>query len=108
MGSGSPRPGNRTALVIVGGLLHRTRTADRIGTPSPIRGIEHHPNMNLEIFLCCRSDVRTMAICPYCKRKIDKNSIEVEEIVKVKPFKMRNYMVVCPHCDSILGFGSNF
>jgi len=49
-----------------------------------------------------------MAICPYCKRKIDKNSIEVEEIVKVKPFKMRNYMVVCPHCDSILGFGSNF
>lgn len=49
-----------------------------------------------------------MAKCPHCGGTIDKESIKVEEIVRIKPFKMRNNMFVCPHCDSVLGFGSNF
>jgi uncharacterized protein with PIN domain len=49
-----------------------------------------------------------MAICPHCQGEIDIDSILVEDIVKIKPFKMRNYMYVCPHCNKILGFGSNF
>jgi len=49
-----------------------------------------------------------MAICPQCKRKIEIDNIRVEEIVKIKPFKMRNFMFTCPHCDTVLGFASNF
>jgi uncharacterized protein with PIN domain len=49
-----------------------------------------------------------MAVCPHCKGEVTKDNVEVEEVVKIKPFKMRNFMFICPHCESVLGFASNF
>lgn len=49
-----------------------------------------------------------MAVCPHCKGEVTKDNVEVEEVIKIKPFKMKNSMFVCPNCKSVLGFASNF
>lgn len=42
-----------------------------------------------------------MAKCPYCKKKVDLNSIKQEK-KGVGIFK-QEVMYSCPHCESVLG-----
>jgi hypothetical protein len=56
-----------------------------------------------------------MAKCPYCKQavtleKAKKESAESLETIhkEVKGLIKKEIMYSCPHCDSVLGFGSFF
>ena len=56
-----------------------------------------------------------MAKCPYCKqvvtlKKAKKESAESLETIhkEVKGLIKKEIMYSCPHCDSVLGFGSFF
>ena len=50
-----------------------------------------------------------MAKCPYCKENVNlgitkNDSDEVKR--EVKGFIKKEILYSCPHCDSVLGFGS--
>ncbi len=46
-----------------------------------------------------------MAVCPYCKNKVDGSNIKTEEISK-RAFKFKVEMYSCPHCNAFLGVAS--
>jgi len=47
-----------------------------------------------------------LPICPYCKKKVDGKDIKIIDVDK-GILKLSRALYVCPHCDYILGAGSN-
>ena len=46
-----------------------------------------------------------MALCPYCKKEIDGKNIKIDEIKGI--LKLSRAIYSCPHCNYVLGVGSN-
>ena len=48
-----------------------------------------------------------MAICPYCKKNINGDTLKVEKVPRKEMFKFDTEMYSCPHCNAVIGFANS-